>query len=159
MSINQRDDEEKTGQVRMMRAVYAKAERVIIWLRKDKPKAIEAIKLLDLLYESGVAQNTISAPTSLNSENLTAKNGAFQVRFLIPLRHLFPALGPPLVQPCLCHPRITRCAQLCRMARLVGCQSRRTPVDGTQIGRNRDLYNMFRINISTVTLSQRTTLL
>lgn len=48
--INQNDNQEKTCQVRMMRDIYEKAERVIIWLGKGQASDKKGFKLADRLY-------------------------------------------------------------------------------------------------------------
>jgi hypothetical protein len=50
--INQDDIEEKTCQVRLMSTIYAKADRVIIWLGKQEPGDIDGLKLMEGLYKN-----------------------------------------------------------------------------------------------------------
>jgi hypothetical protein len=49
--INQDDIEEKTFQVRLMSTIYAKADRVIIWLGKQESGDIDGLKLMEGLYK------------------------------------------------------------------------------------------------------------
>ncbi|CZR57833.1 uncharacterized protein PAC_07722 [Phialocephala subalpina] len=49
--INQNDEQEKTRQVRMMRDIYEKAQRVIIWLGKEQVGDGRAFKLAESLYQ------------------------------------------------------------------------------------------------------------
>ncbi|KAF2108805.1 heterokaryon incompatibility protein-domain-containing protein [Lophiotrema nucula] len=49
--INQEDIEEKTSQVRMMRDIYATADRVIVWLGEQQPEDIDGLHLVERLYE------------------------------------------------------------------------------------------------------------
>jgi hypothetical protein len=49
--INQNDDQEKTRQVRMMRDIYEKAERVIIWLGKEQSGDGRGFELAKSLYQ------------------------------------------------------------------------------------------------------------
>jgi hypothetical protein len=48
--INQSDTQEKTHQVRMMRDIYSKADRVIIWLGNQQPQDIDGFCLANNLY-------------------------------------------------------------------------------------------------------------
>ena len=47
--INQKNNEEKTEQVRMMRDIYSRAEHVIIWLGVGRPDDEKGIELMELL--------------------------------------------------------------------------------------------------------------
>ncbi|KAH8691009.1 heterokaryon incompatibility protein-domain-containing protein [Phaeosphaeriaceae sp. PMI808] len=49
--INQDDIEEKTCQVRLMSTIYARADRVIIWLGKQEPEDSDGLKLMEDLYK------------------------------------------------------------------------------------------------------------
>jgi hypothetical protein len=49
--INQDDIEEKTRQVRLMSTIYARANRVIIWLGEQEPGDIDGLNLMQDLYE------------------------------------------------------------------------------------------------------------
>ena len=49
--INQNDKHEKTRQVRMMRDIYEKAERVIIWLGKEQKSDRSGFELAKSLYQ------------------------------------------------------------------------------------------------------------
>ncbi|KAH8587764.1 heterokaryon incompatibility protein-domain-containing protein [Bisporella sp. PMI_857] len=49
--INQSDDQEKTRQVRMMREIYEKAQRVIIWLGKGQAGDGRGFELAKTLYQ------------------------------------------------------------------------------------------------------------
>jgi hypothetical protein len=49
--INQNDDQEKTRQVRMMRDIYEKAQRVIIWLGKEQAGDGRGFELAKSLYQ------------------------------------------------------------------------------------------------------------
>lgn len=50
ISINQKDTDEKTRQVRLMRDVYARAVQVTIWLGKQQPEDEAAYKLAEKLF-------------------------------------------------------------------------------------------------------------
>jgi hypothetical protein len=45
--INQRDEEEKTAQLKLVSTVYEKAETVVLWLGKGNPKEERAMKFLE----------------------------------------------------------------------------------------------------------------
>ncbi|KAH9989491.1 heterokaryon incompatibility protein-domain-containing protein [Xylariaceae sp. FL0662B] len=49
--INQSDDREKTAQVRMMRDIYARAQRVVIWLGREQAGDREGYELAKSLYQ------------------------------------------------------------------------------------------------------------
>lgn len=49
--INQDDNEEKSQQVRLMREIYAQANKVIIWMGKGRPGDDDAIRLARSLYD------------------------------------------------------------------------------------------------------------
>jgi hypothetical protein len=49
--INQDNSQEKTHQVRLMRDIYARADRVIIWIGKERPKDSDAFQLAKSLYQ------------------------------------------------------------------------------------------------------------
>lgn len=49
--INQNDIKEKNHQVRLMSAIYTKADRVIIWLGTQEPGDLEAMRLASTLYQ------------------------------------------------------------------------------------------------------------
>lgn len=49
--INQGDNQERAHKVRSMRDIYAKANRVIIWLGRGGPKDFEAFQLAKSLYQ------------------------------------------------------------------------------------------------------------
>jgi len=51
LCINQNDNEEKTRQVRMMRDIYSKAQRVIIWLGKEESGDRKGFDLAKSLYQ------------------------------------------------------------------------------------------------------------
>ena len=48
--INQNDISEKNHQVRLMSAIYARADRVIVWLGKQQPRDLEGMTLASALY-------------------------------------------------------------------------------------------------------------
>ncbi|MCJ1394443.1 Non-essential glycogen phosphorylase [Xylographa bjoerkii] len=49
--INQNNAQEKTCQVRLMREIYARANRVIIWIGKEQPRDSDALQLAESLYK------------------------------------------------------------------------------------------------------------
>lgn len=49
--INQYDVQEKTHQVRLMRDIYARANRVIIWLGEQRPEDSDGFRLANNLYK------------------------------------------------------------------------------------------------------------
>ena len=51
ISINQDNSREKTHQVRLMRDIYARADRVIIWIGKEQPKNADAFQLAESMYQ------------------------------------------------------------------------------------------------------------
>ncbi len=50
LCINQSDTNERTHQVRQMRAIYNSAKTVIVWLGQDGPDDSEGIELIERLY-------------------------------------------------------------------------------------------------------------
>jgi hypothetical protein len=62
--INQNDDQEKTSQVHMMRDIYERAQKVIIWLGKERAGDREGAKLVESLYtKCNGANNDMDATT------------------------------------------------------------------------------------------------
>ena len=49
--INQNDNQERTRQVRMMREIYARADRVVIWIGKVQLRDADAFQLAKSLYQ------------------------------------------------------------------------------------------------------------
>ena len=49
--INQSDTQEKTHQVRVMRDIYGRANRVVVWLGSQQPQDIAGISLANNLYD------------------------------------------------------------------------------------------------------------
>jgi hypothetical protein len=75
--INQNDNQEKTRQVRMMRNIYKKAERVIIWLGKEQTSDGRGFELAKSLYHKcdGASYNMYA--TTYDFENFDcASRGA-----------------------------------------------------------------------------------
>ena len=50
--INQDSNQEKTCQVRLMRDIFAKADRVIVWIGKERPDDYAAFQLAKKLYNN-----------------------------------------------------------------------------------------------------------
>lgn len=76
--INQADNKEKTHQVRLMRDIYAAAQRTVIWLGPEKALDSEAIGLANKLFAKcgGIAYSTRRVmPTFLNTDFEANKKG------------------------------------------------------------------------------------
>jgi hypothetical protein len=135
----------------MMQDIYAKAQSVIIWLGKDQPKDLEAIQLLDTLYErcNGAKYDLCANVLRFGDFDCEAKG--------VPI----PLLNPTwtAVFHILAHPWFSRVwviqellvAQRSVVWRgLLDINPDKLLWMAMQIGRHRDLYDAFNINIPTV---------
>jgi hypothetical protein len=72
--INQNDDQEKTYQVRMMRNIYNKSYRVIIWLGKKQPGDKKGIELANSLYRKCDGATYNMNATTYDSDDFDCKS-------------------------------------------------------------------------------------
>ena len=72
--INQKDDDEKTSQVRLMRKIYALAEKTVVWLGQEtyvSAQGFKAIRFLaDIMRSSCLADSTNQEEVPHQSLNL-----------------------------------------------------------------------------------------
>ena len=66
--INQKDDQEKTHQVRMMRDIYKKAQKVIIWLGNEQAGDGRGFELAQSLYRNCDGENYNMSATTYDFE-------------------------------------------------------------------------------------------
>jgi hypothetical protein len=77
--INQKDDVEKTKQVQMMKTIYQRASKVIIWLGEEVASDIEGLNLAKKLhiYLSGHQKKNIDGTSTIDAHAIDQKAAGF----------------------------------------------------------------------------------